>query len=141
MASFQGKIGWKRLTKRGNKNYRSVSFLPKSVIENSKKIAKKFKKLKKIPLWLLLKPKQGGKGRRREKIKIIVPFRSKSMRDRKFQKNSKKVKKIKKYHYGVISSQNRLEKAHRENKNFRFVSFRSDPTRKRKFIKNSKKIQ
>ena len=47
MASFQAKIGWKRLTKRGNKNYNSISFLPKSVIENSKKIAKKFRKLKK----------------------------------------------------------------------------------------------
>ena len=28
MASFQAKIGWKRLKKRENKNYRFVSFLP-----------------------------------------------------------------------------------------------------------------
>ena len=56
----------------------------------------------------------GGKGRGRKKIKIIVPFRSKSMRNRRFQKNSKKIQKIKKYHYGVISSQKRLEKAQRE---------------------------
>ena len=28
MASFQSKTGWKRLRKRENKNYRSVSFLP-----------------------------------------------------------------------------------------------------------------
>ena len=28
MASFQAKIGWKRLRKRENKNYRSVSSLP-----------------------------------------------------------------------------------------------------------------
>ena len=27
-ASFQAKIGWKRLEKRENKNYRFVSFLP-----------------------------------------------------------------------------------------------------------------
>ena len=27
MASFQAKIGWKKLRKRENKNYRSVSFL------------------------------------------------------------------------------------------------------------------
>ena len=27
MDSFQAKIGWKRLRKRENKNYRSVSFL------------------------------------------------------------------------------------------------------------------
>ena len=40
MASFQAKIGWKRLRKRGNKNYRFVSFLP----DELEKIAKKFKK-------------------------------------------------------------------------------------------------
>ena len=28
MASFQAKIGWKRLSKRENKNYRFVSFIP-----------------------------------------------------------------------------------------------------------------
>ena len=28
IASFQAKIGWKRLKKRENKNYRFVSFLP-----------------------------------------------------------------------------------------------------------------
>ena len=49
-ASFQAKIGWKRLRKRENKNYLSVSFCfvpSRRVIENSKKIAKIFKKLKK----------------------------------------------------------------------------------------------
>ena len=69
MASFQAKIGWKWLRKRENKNYRSVtqvgkgresekikiivpfrSVLTQRVRENSKKIAKKLKKLKKIPL-------------------------------------------------------------------------------------------
>ena len=44
MASFSGKIGWKRLRKRENKNYRSVP--TRRVTENSKKKAKKFKKLK-----------------------------------------------------------------------------------------------
>ena len=75
-----------------------------------------------------MKPKLGGKGRGREKIKIIVPFRSKSMRNRKFQKNSKKIQKIKKYHYGVISSQNRLEKAQREKIKIivSFIPFRPD---------------
>ena len=28
MASYKAKIGWRRLRKRENKNYRSVSFLP-----------------------------------------------------------------------------------------------------------------
>ena len=41
MASFQAKIGWKRPRER--KNYRSVP--TQRVIENSKKIAKKFEKL------------------------------------------------------------------------------------------------
>ena len=40
MDSFQAKKGWKRLRKRENKNYRSVP--TQRVIENSKKIAKKF---------------------------------------------------------------------------------------------------
>ena len=77
-------------------------------------------------MWLHFKPKLDGKGREREKIKIIVPFRTNPMRNRKFQKNSKKIQKIKKYHYGVISSQNWLEKVQRENKNYHFVSFRLD---------------
>ena len=42
MASFQSKIGWKRLRMRENKNYRFVSFLPKA----QQKIPKKLKKLK-----------------------------------------------------------------------------------------------
>ena len=58
MASFQAKIGWKRLRKRENKNYTSVMFLPDGLEE----IKKKAKKFKKIPLWLLFKPKQGGTG-------------------------------------------------------------------------------
>ena len=44
MGSFPGKIGWGRMRKKENKNYRSVP--TRRVIENSKKIAKKFKKLK-----------------------------------------------------------------------------------------------
>ena len=45
MASFEAKIGWKMPRKREYKKYRSVSFLPDAKIENSKKIAKNFKKL------------------------------------------------------------------------------------------------
>ena len=44
MASFQGKTGWKRPRNRENNNYRSVP--TRHEIENSKKIAKKFKKFK-----------------------------------------------------------------------------------------------
>ena len=45
MASFLGKIGWKRQRKRENKNCRSVPFLPNAKQKIPKKIAKKFKKL------------------------------------------------------------------------------------------------
>ena len=48
MAPFQAKIGWKMQRKRENKNFHSVPFRSVStlrVIENTKKIAKKFKKL------------------------------------------------------------------------------------------------
>ena len=44
MPLFQVKIGWKMLRKREYKKYRSVP--TRREIENSKKIAKKFKKLK-----------------------------------------------------------------------------------------------
>ena len=86
------------------------------VIENSNKIAKKFKKLKKIPLWLHFRPKFEGKGREKEKIKIIVPFRSCPTRNSKLKKNSKKIQKIEKYHYCFNSSQNKLERAEKERK-------------------------
>ena len=57
------------------------------------------KNLKQTPLWHHFKPKQVGKGREIEKIKIIDPFRSYSTRNREFQKNRKKLQKIKKHHY------------------------------------------
>ena len=42
MATFQAKIGWKRMSNRENKNYRSVSFLPDTQLKIKKKKAKKF---------------------------------------------------------------------------------------------------
>ena len=41
MASFQAKVGWKRLRKRGNKNYSSVSFISDAKQKIPKKKAKK----------------------------------------------------------------------------------------------------
>ena len=61
MASFQAKIGWKRLKKRGNKNYRFVSFLPDGQQKIEKK-QQKYLKNSKIPLRLHFKQKQIGKG-------------------------------------------------------------------------------
>ena len=45
MASFHAKIGWKRMRKRKNKNYRSVSFPTRN--RKFHKNGKKFKKKKK----------------------------------------------------------------------------------------------
>ena len=48
MASFQAKIGWKRLRKRENKNYRFVPFLPDGLEKIPKKQQKYFEKLKNV---------------------------------------------------------------------------------------------
>ena len=61
--------------------------------------------------------KEVERGSEREKIKIIVSFRSYPAWNRKCQKKKcKKTKKIKKYHYGIISSQNSLEKTKKDRK-------------------------
>ena len=63
---------------------------------NSKTIAKKFKKLK----HNITGSFQAEIGRRRpkkQKIKVIDPFRSYPALNRKLKKNSKKIQKIKKY--------------------------------------------
>ena len=107
MDSFHAKIGWKRMRKSENKNYRSVPF--RSYPTRNRKFqnnSKKIQKIKKIPLRVHLKPKQVGKGREKQKIKIIVPFRSCTALNRKFKENSKK---IQKHHYGFISRKRRLE--------------------------------
>ena len=46
-----------------------------------------------MPVWSHLKPEQVGKGQEKEKINIVVLFRSYPTRNRKFQKNSKKIQK------------------------------------------------
>ena len=54
MASFQAKIGLKRMRKREKKNYRSVPF--RSYTTRNRKFQKNSKDYK-IPLWLHFKPK------------------------------------------------------------------------------------
>ena len=60
VASFEAKIGLKRLGKRENKNYRFVPF--RSYPMCNRKFQKNSKKIKKIPLWLHFNQKQVGKG-------------------------------------------------------------------------------
>ena len=119
-------------------------FVPaRCVIENSKKIAKKFKKLKNT-IMNSFQAKIGCKKMRKREIKIIVLFRS--VPTRYVIENSKQIaKKFKKLKNTVMASfqvkigWKRLRK--RENKNYRFVSFRSYPKRNRKFHKNCKKFK
>ena len=61
---------------------------------------KKIQKIKKNTIINSFQVKIGWKWMRKREIKIIVPFRSYPMRNRKLQK--KKAKKIQKYHYGFI---------------------------------------
>ena len=125
MGSFRAKIGWKRLTKRENKNYYFVSFRT-YVLEKIEEKQQKNSINSKILVWLHFKPKQVGKCREREKIKIVFPFPSNRTGNRKFQKKRRKFKKIKKYNCGFISSQNKMENAQRGKRKI-IVSFRFVP--------------
>ena len=97
MNSFQAKIGWKKMRKREIKiivPFRSVPF--RCVIENSKQIAKKFKKLKNT----IVAPFQAKIGRKRlrnreKKNYPSIPFHSYLRHERKFQKMAKKFNKLK----------------------------------------------
>ena len=61
MASFQA--FWLVKSEEERKEKLSFHFVPtRCIMENSKKIAKKIKKIKKIPLWIHFNPKQVGKG-------------------------------------------------------------------------------
>ena len=135
MDSFQDKIGWKRMRKRENKNYRSVPSLPDAFQKILKKQQKNCKKKKKNPLRLHLKPKQVGKGREREKIKILVPFRSYPTGNRKFQKNQEKNSKLPIW---LHFKPKQVGKVREREKIKIFVPFCSVPTRRA--IQNSKKI-
>ena len=89
---FHPNLERKTTRMRENKSYRFVPFRPDA---KQKMPKKKIKKIKKTPLWHHFKPKQFGKGKEREKIKIIISFRSIQTHNLKFQKNCKKIQKIK----------------------------------------------
>ena len=112
-------------SKKERKSKLSFRFIPtRRVIENSKKIAKKFIILKNT-ITNSFQAKVGWKRMRKREIKITVPFRSYPTRNRKFKKNSKKIQKIIKYYYGFISSQNNGGNAKKE-KIKNIVRFRSN---------------
>ena len=79
-----------------------------------------------------------GKGRAREKIQIIVSFRSYLLRNRKFQTNSKKIQKIRRIPFWLHLKQKKAEKCQErekirgetqrkgENKIYRPVPFQPD---------------
>ena len=75
MNSFQAEIGWKKMEKRENKklSFRFVS--TRCVIENFKKIAKRFKKLKNT-IMTSFHAKIGWKSLRKEENKNYrsIPF-------------------------------------------------------------------
>ena len=80
MASFQAKIGWKRLTKTKIKIIDPFrSYMTRN--RNFKKNRKKIRNIKKYHYGFISSQKQGGKGGERDKIKIIVTFRSYPMRN------------------------------------------------------------
>ena len=92
MASFQASIGWKRMRKNENKNYRSVPFLPDAKQKFPKSIAKKFRKLKNT-IMASFQSKIGWKRLRKTENKSYrsVSFLSgtKQKIKKKQQKNSK----------------------------------------------------
>ena len=86
-------------------SFRSVP--TRRVIENSKKKAKKIKKLKNT-IMASFQDKIGWKAQRKSENKNcrFVLFRSYRTRNLKFQKICYKIQKNKIYYYGFISSQN-----------------------------------
>ena len=111
--------------------------LTRPVIENSKKTAKKLKKLENTIIASFQAKIGQERLRKREKKKIVLMY-SYLTRNRKFQKNSKKIQKIIKYCYGFISSQNKGGNAEKREKIKSIFLFRSNLTRNRKFQKNLK---
>ena len=143
MTSFEAEIGCKRLRKRENKNYRSVSFLPDAKQKIPKK-QQKIEKIKKYRCGVFSSQNSQGKAKKERKQKLSfrsVPFHS--VPKRRVIINSKKIAtKFKKLKNIIMASfQAKIGwkmMRQRENKNYRYVS--SLPTGNIKFQKNSKKI-
>ena len=136
MASFQAKIGWKRLRKRENKNYRSVTFLPDRLEE----IPKNLKKFKKYHYGIISSQNRLKKAEKKKKQKISFRFVLTRRVIENFKKIAKKFKKLKNtfwHHFKLKQVGKGLERE----KIKIIVSFRPYPTRNKKFQKTSNKIQ
>ena len=83
------------MRRRENKSYRFVPLRPDAEQKMPKKKKQK-KQKKKHHYGIISSQKQFGKGKEREKIKIIISFRPYLTQNLKIQKNCKKIKKIKK---------------------------------------------
>ena len=81
-----------------------------------------------------LKPKQVGKGKERQKIRIAIPFRSYPVRNRKFQENCKKL--LLWLHF----KPKQVGKGQERAKIKIIVPFHCYPMRNKKLQNNSKKI-
>ena len=114
------------MEKAGKEKEKKINSPFRSYLTRNRKLQRNSKKIKKIPLWLQFKPKYDGKGREREKIKIIVPLRSYPSGYRKFQDTNMAAKKFKKPRNTVMASfqakigRKRLRK--REYKNYHSVT-------------------
>ena len=84
MASLQAKISWEKQRKREKKSFQQVPTRP--IIENSKKIVKKLKKLENTIMGSFRAKICWGRPRKGE-IKKIVPMSSYPTRNRKFKNN------------------------------------------------------
>ena len=95
MDSFQAKTGRDRLRMRGKKIFLFRSIPTRPGIGNSKKTAKKFKKLKNI-VMASFKAKMGQDKLRMREKKILILIHSNLTRNRDSRKIAKKFKKLKK---------------------------------------------
>ena len=87
MASFEAKIGWKRMRERERKNYCSVQFL----LEAQQKIPIKYQINLTNTIMASFQAKIDWESPRQRENKNCrsVPFRSYTTGNKKFQKNSK----------------------------------------------------
>ena len=103
MASFQAKIGWKKMRERETKIIIPFCYVPaRCVIENSVKIEKNSKKRKKFDQGSF----QAKIGRKRMRNMENKNYRFVSFLPDAQKKIPKKIKKRKKYHCGFTSSKN-----------------------------------